>query len=101
MKFINVLTLALPTVSAVTQTVQVLNGGLVKRRAAAGAKAVKGLAGLFMIPLKEFQSKTVDRITHEVIDVLGNDDQEIIWHNHDYRCTLPPSRAGRNCETRT
>ncbi|KAJ3541870.1 hypothetical protein NM208_g4400 [Fusarium decemcellulare] len=57
--------------------------------------------GLFMIPLKEFQSKTVDTITDEIIDVLGNDDQEIIWHNHDYCRTFFSTQGGGNCETRT
>ncbi|KAM5343920.1 hypothetical protein ACJ41O_012457 [Fusarium nematophilum] len=131
MKFVSTLALCLPAVSALpqtlqpavrgieirdearleqlreshAQTIQILNGaageGLEKRQGALAAKAVRGLAGLFLIPLKQLNSKTMDKITDKAVDALGNDDQEILWHNHDQCRTYFETQGGGNCETRT
>ncbi|KAM5369624.1 hypothetical protein ACJZ2D_008883 [Fusarium nematophilum] len=120
MKFVSTLALCLPAVSALpqtlqpavrgieirdearleqlreshAQTIQILNGaageGLEKRQGALAAKAVRGLAGLFLIPLKQLNSKTMDKITDKAVDALGNDDQEILWHNHDHCSWIDP-----------
>lgn len=134
MKFINILALSLPAVSAFPQalppagkgiqirdedrlrqleeshveTLQLLNGGieargndLSKRQAAVAAKAVRGLAGLFLVPLSKMENKIISGIADKTLDALGDDSQDIIWHNHGRCRTYFDTQGGGNCETRT
>ncbi|KAI8663291.1 hypothetical protein NCS57_00929700 [Fusarium keratoplasticum] len=135
MKFINILALSLPAVSAFpqalppagkgiqirdedrlrqleeshAQTLQLLNTGVIearggdlsKRQAAVAAKAVRGLAGLFLVPLSKMENKIISGIADKTLDALGDDGQDIIWHNHGRCRTYFDTQGGGNCETRT
>ncbi|KAJ3536734.1 hypothetical protein NM208_g6600 [Fusarium decemcellulare] len=90
------------------QTVQLLNGGieateegLTKRQGMAAARAVRGIAGLFLVPLSKMENKVISGIADKALDAMGDDQQEIIWHNHGFCRTYFDTQGGGNCETRT
>ncbi|KAF4975670.1 hypothetical protein FZEAL_7560 [Fusarium zealandicum] len=128
MKFINALVLCLPAVSAIPQGLppagkgieirdesrleelrqlhaQTIKGlkvdGLEKRQGAVASKAVRGVAGLFLVSLKSLENKTLTKIADKALRYMGADNQEMIWHNHDHCRTYFETQGGGNCETRT